>query len=352
MLEKQQFTNAASRLLGICSFFAASLCASATAWSQAPSASEFPDIQYAEQMPLTVDSLILDVTRSDNGFVAVGERGHVLVSKDGQQWTQADHVPTRSTLTSVFGRGDRLWAAGHDTVIITSGDAGKTWTPQNFDPDLGKAVMDIMFTDRDNGMAIGSYGLYLRSHDGGHSWEEETVDAENEYHLNAIVRFDDDRFMIAGEAGYSYRSEDGGDTWEPLQLPYEGSMWGALKTQDDCVVFYGLRGHVQESCDFGDSWEELDTGTLASISGAAFSDGFLLLAANSGNLLTRKSNGPFSVHQHASGVDFAAALALGGGQFLLVGEDGTHIYPENAAVEGQTNNGKTVESAEEGGRND
>lgn len=327
--------------MGFCGMLAASLFASMVVRSATPPASEFKDIEYAEQMPLAVVSLILDITRSENGFVAVGERGHVLISKDGQQWSQAAHVPTRSTLTSVFSLGNRLWAAGHDAVIITSGDAGNTWTLQNFDPDRQQAVMDIVFTDHDNGMAIGSYGLYLRSHDGGYSWQDETVDAVNEYHLNALVRLDETRFMIAGEAGFSYRSEDGGDSWEPMQLPYTGSMWGAIKTRNGCVLFYGLRGHVQESCDFGNSWQELETGTRASISGAAISDGLLLLVANSGTLLTRTEAGSFSVQQHHSGVDFAAALAVDNGHFLLVGEDGVHHFPEStgSASAGLANTG-------------
>lgn len=321
------------KLLGFCGMLAASLFVSVVVHSETPPASEFKDVEYAELMPLAVESLILDITRSENGFVAVGERGHVLISKDGQQWTQAAHVPTRSTLTSVFGLGNRLWAAGHDAVIITSGDGGNTWTLQNFDPDRLQAVMDIVFTDRDNGMAVGSYGLYLRSHDGGYSWQDETVDAVNEYHLNALVDLGDARFMIAGEAGFSYRSEDAGDSWEPLQLPYAGSMWGAIKTRNGCVLFYGLRGHAQESCDFGSSWQELKTGAQASISGAAFSDGLLLLVANSGTLYTRSQAGSFSVQQHDSGVDFAAALAVGNGHFLLAGEEGVHHFPESTGFE-------------------
>ena len=95
------------------------------------------DVEYAEQMPLATHSVLLDITRSDNFFVAVGERGHVVLSADGENWTQAEHVPTRSTLTTVFSLGNRLWAGGHDTVILTSGDGGRTWTksselPQGF----------------------------------------------------------------------------------------------------------------------------------------------------------------------------------------------------------------------------
>ncbi len=286
------------------------------------------DVEYAEHMPLATKSMLLDITRTGDTLVAVGERGHVIRSMDGENWEQAEVVPTRSTLTSVVSIGDRLWAGGHDAVIITSGDGGDTWTRQFFDPDRQQAIMDIYFTDESNGMAVGSYGLYLRTHDGGQSWVDATVDVENDFHLNSLVYFGMGKWLIAGEAGYSYRSYDDGETWEPLDLPYQGSMWGALKTGGECVLFYGLRGHVMESCDFGSNWTRLDTGSESSISGAAVQDGLVLLAANSGTVLIRKDGGPFSIYHHSSGVDFSAAISMGNGAFLLAGEDGVHKYPE------------------------
>ncbi len=286
------------------------------------------DVEYAEHMPLATESMLLDITLAGSTLVAVGERGHVVISRDGEAWEQAEVVPTRSTLTSVFSVGDRLWAGGHDAVIITSGDGGKTWTREYFDPDRQQAVMDIYFTDENKGVAIGSYGLYLRTSDGGQTWEDAVVDAESDFHLNSLVLFSDGRRLIAGEAGYSYRSYDDGETWEALEMPYQGSMWGALRTNGGCVLFYGLRGHVMESCDFGSSWTELQTGSLSSISGGAEYDGLVLLAANSGTVLIRDNGGRFSVYHHSSGVDFAAAISVGDGNFLLVGEDGVHKYPE------------------------
>ena len=56
----------------------------------------------------------------------------------------------------------------------------------------------------------------------------------------------------------TYRSLDDGQSWEALDLPYLGSMWGALKLDENCVLFFGLRGHALQSCDFGDNWTELD----------------------------------------------------------------------------------------------
>jgi photosystem II stability/assembly factor-like uncharacterized protein len=286
------------------------------------------DIEYAEKMPLATQTMLLDITRAGNTLVAVGERGHVATSTDGNTWTQAEVVPTRSTLTTVFSVGDRLWAGGHDAVILTSGDKGKNWTRLAYDPERNQAVMDIYFTDEDNGIAIGSYGLYLYTSDGGKTWIEGRVDEASDYHLNGLVYFDDDKWLIAGEAGSSYRSYDNGENWEALDLPYQGSMWGGLKTRDGCVLFYGLRGHVLQSCDFGTSWTQITTGSESSISGAAEYDDLVLLAANSGILLIRNDSSGFRVIHHSSGVDFSAVISLGDGNFLLSGEDGVHRYPE------------------------
>mgnify|MGYP001820478279 CR=1 FL=1 len=307
-------------------FMGAALTVSAASFANG--ASEL-DVDYAEHLPLATESMLLDITRAGDSLVAVGERGHVLLSRDGKEWTQAEVVPTRATLTSVTYTEGRLWAGGHDAVIITSGDGGNTWTRQFFDAERQQAVMDLFFDDADNGVAIGSYGLYLRTSDGGQTWEDVEIDPEGGYHLNNMVRLDENRLMIAGEAGYSYRSTDNGETWEMIDLPYIGSMWGAMEMPDGCILFYGLRGHAQQSCDFGESWTEVETGTEASIGGGASWDGLVVLAANSGVVLTRDDGNRWNAVKHSSGVDFAAAVSLDDGRFLLVGEDGIFEYPES-----------------------
>ena len=259
------------------------------------------DVDYAEHLPLVTESMLLDITNAGDTLVAVGERGHVIHSHDGgETWAQAEVVPTRATLTTVTYRDGRLWAGGHDATIITSGDGGNTWTLQFADQERQQAVMDIFFTDETHGVAIGSYSLYLVTSDGGQTWEDVTIDEEGGYHLNDMVRFDDGRRLIAGEAGYSYLSRDDGETWELIDLPYQGSMWGALKLANGCVLFYGLRGHALESCDAGGTWAELDTGTEASISGGAQHDGRVVLAPGIG--LHPVGAGPARVdHLHGGG---------------------------------------------------
>lgn len=287
------------------------------------------DIEYAEQVPLATHSLMLALAKSGNRLVAAGERGHIILSDDqGQTWRQAEAVPTRSTLTSLFAVEGRLWAAGHDSVILTSGDGGDTWTRQYFDAERQQPIMDLYFHDGSNGIAIGAYGLMLLTSDGGNTWEDWAVNDEDDAHLNTIMALTGGAILIGGEAGNSYRSRDEGETWERLELPYEGSLFGAVLDAGSCAVLFGLRGHVMRSCDEGDTWEELETGSEATLLGAATQDGETLFAGNSGAILIYSSPGRFVIREHSSGVDFASVLALGSGNYLLAGEDGLYFYPE------------------------
>ncbi|MDX1459999.1 MAG: YCF48-related protein [Xanthomonadales bacterium] len=286
------------------------------------------EIQYAELQPLAAQALLLDVLAlPEGGYVAVGARGHVVLSQEGSEWRQAGTVPTRSTLTSVAEADGKLWAAGHDSVIITSTDGGEVWTRQYFAPERGQPIMDIRFFDKQNGIAIGAYGLAMVTDDGGRNWEDSYVN-EDEWHNNALLA-DGDTMVVAAEAGFTYRSEDHGDTWETIEMPYPGSMFGVTRTFNECLLVFGLRGNVQESCDEGVSWEELETGTEASIMGGLFDGQQNVLVGNSGLVLTRRASGDFQVNYHGSGVDFAAVAGLGNGSYLLVGEDGVHHWPEH-----------------------
>lgn len=284
----------------------------------------------AELLPLAPQSLLLDVVKTPDGrIVAVGERGHVVLSSDGAEWDQADLVPTRSTLTAVAAAGNSLWAGGHDSTIIFSADGGRTWELQNYDPERQQPIMDIYFFDEKNGFAIGAYGLMLRTYDGGITWEDQDIGGEG-WHLNAIADLGAGNLVIAGEAGFSYYSNDGGDSWTPVEMPYPGSMFGVIAA-GPCVTTFGLRGNVQESCDDGVSWQELETPVQYSLAGGAYRDGVTLLAGNSGQILIRREDGSFEAVLHPSGVDFAAVVPLDGGAWLLVGDEGSHIYDSKQA---------------------
>ena len=76
-------------------------------------------------------SVLLDVVKTGNRLVAVGERGVVVLSDDGgRTWRQAS-VSTSVTLTSVqFASLKAGWAVGHSGVVVHTEDGGETWTRQ------------------------------------------------------------------------------------------------------------------------------------------------------------------------------------------------------------------------------
>ena len=343
----------------------------------AKTAATDPALLDAEMLPRASRSLLLDAVRTNAGYFAVGERGHVLMSDDGTQWRQAA-VPTRATLTTIASADGILWAAGHDGVIVHSTDGGQTWTrrraaPWSYDivdPSEGVPVMDLLFTDARNGIAIGAYSLMLVTSDGGITWTSRTVssaapvaevepepepaaegddaaaegddwtfsdddlalDAESDPHLNAIARAGSGALVIAGERGTFLRSRDGGETWTSKRLPYEGSMFGVLSWQDDHILVFGLRGNVYESRDLGDSWTRVETGITTSLMGGyALENGGAVLVGANGAILSRpNADSPFTATAFATASGetplLSGVLPVDGAGFLVIGDKGADLY--------------------------
>jgi len=248
----------------------------------------------AVQSEKATEALLLDIgRRGDGAFVAVGERGVIIVSEDGgETWEQAS-VPASVALTGVYFPTSRSgWAVGHDGLILHSNDGGHSWEKQldghqlneqilavaeriveqhraeveelqaaeevdeyaledaefmleeaEFmlegamdDVDAGpvRPLLDVWFRDENRGFAIGSYGMLLETTNGGQDWElvSDRIGSAQAFHLNQILAAPDGTLFIAGESGYVYRSSDGGESWDILQPGYEGSFYGIVIVPD------------------------------------------------------------------------------------------------------------------------
>jgi photosystem II stability/assembly factor-like uncharacterized protein len=335
------------------------------------SAAEDPSAQPSEKMPRASKSLLLDLVRTASGFVAVGERGHVLRSDDGRNWTQLV-VPTRSVLTAIATADGQLWVGGHDGVILHSTDGGQSWKAQrrdpfrlaegesaaDHDPRQGAPILDIWFRDASHGFAVGAHSLMLVTSDGGATWtpqealpagdtraapaapmqgdlfsaEDLELEDEADPHFNAITPAGEHSLVIVGERGTLLRSDDDGASWKRLPFPYKGSMFGVLFGGDGRLLAYGLRGNVYESHDNGNSWSKVDTQASVSLMGGALLEGGgAILAGANGTVLRRAAaDAPFSLatFRNAAGETPALAgiAADGKGDFVLVGDKGADVY--------------------------
>jgi photosystem II stability/assembly factor-like uncharacterized protein len=290
----------------------------------------------AEIEPLAASSLLLDLAMAGERMVAVGERGHVLLSDDqGATWRQAKSVPTRVLLTAVFFvDAEYGWAVGHDETILNSADGGETWTRSHFAPEAQQPLLDLWFANRVSGIAVGAYGAYFTTNDGGRHWSsakfsppKETVanedDVPQDYHLNRIVGVGN-RLYVAAEGGQLYRSDDRGATWRMLPSPYEGSFFGLVPIRGDGLLAFGLRGHLFRSADAGETWHALDSHTTAMLTdGIAVNDLRVVIAGLAGVLLVSADAGEtFKLTQQDDRKGISALLPGPAGAVVVVGEGG------------------------------
>jgi photosystem II stability/assembly factor-like uncharacterized protein len=280
--------------------------------------------EWAEPMPLATSSLLLDAASNKTRIVAVGERGHVLVSDDrGVSWQQVV-VPTRSTLTAVELVADgQAWTVGHQGLILHSADRGLSWQVQRASTGSDDALLDVWFANPRRGVAVGAYGELLSTDDGGKSWRSRGDDPQGP-HFNAIGAAPDDSLYTAGEFGVILRSDDRGLSWRSLASPYDGSLFGVLALDDGAVLVYGLRGHLFRSTDRGASWREVPTGTTATLfAGLQRAGGEIVVAGAEGVLLRSEDRGrSFRLERRADRRTIAALVELGPDRLLAVGEGG------------------------------
>ena len=281
---------------------------------------------------LAARSLIFAIHKYHDRFYAVGHRGHILLSDDGENWIQAE-VPVRSTLLDIhFPTPELGWAVGHEGVILHSTDGGKTWskqydglrygeeglayysrlaqeTPENEDfPFLvgemefaisqgaDKPLFKVLFHNENFGHALGAYGMILRTEDGGKNWEHVLHNTENDsfYHVFDFAALPGgSRFFMSGEAGlFMIGDIDAASAVLIENVPWEGSFFTSAATAEGAVVLGGLRGRMFRTEDEGASWEEVQKPPTSSIvASTVLDDGRLVFAGIAGELLVSSDGG-------------------------------------------------------------
>lgn len=319
----------------------------ATSFFTLPAQSLEPQAAY--QMPNASKALLTDLIEVDGQkLVAVGERGHILFSQDGETWRQAE-VPVQANLNSVyFINAQQGWAVGHDATILVTHDGALTWQLQHYAPQTDKPLFDIYFIDAKKGIAVGAYGMFYRTDDGGINWhkhfhEELLLDEDREYlaelkdsdpesyqieseallpHFNRLYADANALYMI-GEAGFAAKSVDFGDSWQRLDTFYNGSLFDITRTPQMALLAVGLRGHAFISTDEGEYWQQTSLSNNATLN-SAFSDthGSVYLVGNAGTLLiSRDGTNSFTDYSRADGKAIVNGLVWHQ-QLILVTETG------------------------------
>lgn len=275
--------------------------------------------------PLATKSIVLDMVIKGQTAIAVGERGHLFKFDKG--WQQGPS-PTVAHLTKATLLTDQLgWAVGHDATILNTQDGGKTWQVQMTSPEIEKPLMDILFFDPLQGIAIGAYGLFYRTLDGGESWQQEfhsellfeddnvyleELKAEDEAlyfserstllpHFNRVVQIDKQHLLMVGELGLAAESRDFGVTWQRIDFPYEGSLFNVLVAEQGIYVM-GLRGHLFKTQDGMQTWQEIQLPIQSTLNGGlVLNKHTVRLVGNAGIVIDVNNNDSVKIIEQRQG---------------------------------------------------
>lgn len=287
---------------------------------------DFPETQLqAHQL------LINGLARVEGRYLAGGAKGRILINDAPPgPWRNAEVGNTEgSPVTRIVPMGgQRVFAVGHNLMVLRSEDAGESWQNVHIDLDTPEPLLDIAQTaDGTRLVAIGGFGQYLFSDDGGGTWQRRSVDAFQGSHLNDLLVADSGTMLIAAERGLLLRSRDNGDSWSPLSFEYPGSMFGGAHLGGSAWLIFGMRGHAFLSRDDGDSWEALDTGIEDSLfDGARLDDGrVVLVGAMQTVLVTEPGSWSFTRAIPTKQGTFSTVLPLSGDRVLVGGEPGAHV---------------------------
>ena len=289
--------------------------------------------QPANVSELAQKSILQSITRAGSRLVAVGQRGHILISDDaGGAWSQS-RVPVSSDLTAVhFADPRHGWAVGHDGVILASEDGGDSWRVQvqwrKGDRDAAdKSFLDVWFADARSGYAVGAYNLLYRTTDGGRTWESWSDRVENPKQLKLhAIRPAAGALFIAGEAGLLLKLDESSQRFRAVEVPYKGSFFG-IAAVGQSVLLHGLRGSALLSPDGGRTWARIDPGLAGSIVASAKAlDGRLLLADASGRVVASDDGArTFAPLLLRPSLPIAGFAPVGRGLLAVVGPRGATV---------------------------
>lgn len=192
--------------------------------------------------------------------VAVGPRGLIITSDDaGRTWSQSE-APVQSDLLAVrFVNDHEGWAVGHDSVILHTVDRGRSWQKQ-LD---GRAVRE-RFTS-----------FYQRA---GADAQQCAQQITNNYRSGPGSPFLDVWFrdalhgFVVGPFGMLAATVDGGVTWEPWLHRIENAQYlnlNALAAVDGEPYIAGEQGKVYHLDAEHGKWIASSTGCRGNFFGIA-----------------------------------------------------------------------------------
>lgn len=314
------------------------------------------------------DMIVMDLAAQDGRYIAVGELGHILITKNPEgKWHEAkvkgEHQAALTAVT--FIAEDVAIAVGHSGWIVRSEDGGQTWTEVHFDKKDSEPLLGIAGPYHGKLFAVGAFNQYFVSTNLGRTWHQVKLDMKKvgpekepkkkdqqkqksdgsynpfaafihgrsplqtmaQLHYYDIAQSTSGTLFMVGERGLIARSKDNGETWVRLDKFYEGSFYGLVPLPNNRMLIYGMRGHVYVTDDGGKTWQRVEIPVKYSVfAGTRTEKGVIVLAGAAHTFLVSRDGAlSFSRVDMASRSDIASIVHLYEDTWLTAGIAGIDV---------------------------
>lgn len=320
-----------------------------------------PQDQPAISSRLAASSPILALARTGERLVAVGQRGHIILSDDGgQHWKQASSPVSTDLLAVSFPTPQQGWAVGHGGVVLHTADGGATWTrqleghqasaiavhhyeeqvaagvhveqflkrEQSLTADGTQPFLDVYFENATTGFVVGTFNRIYRTQDGGRTWTPWMDRTENsdELHFYAI-RGNANGIYLVGEQGMVWRLDPEKQRFVAIRTPYKGTLFGLIVDGPGNLLVFGMRGSLLRTTDDGKNWETIATHSPAGITGGTIlPDGSFVLVNQAGEVSLSRDNGKtFASVKTSQPMSYFGVASLGSKKIGLAGAEGVRL---------------------------
>jgi hypothetical protein len=283
--------------------------------------------------PLRADVSLVDVTFGNGLFVAVGDGGTILTSAEGSHWTLRASGLTDRIGCVAYGNGrfvaSGVALAGGTSVILTSAD-GMSWSRQY----VPVWARDLAYG---NGqfVAVG-YDSQLWTSPDGTTWSAHAL--SNYYELESVA-FLNGLFVAVGNNGYAFISGDGFG-WIRRATSTSRRLLGVTYAFGKYIAV-GTRGVIVSSPNTLD-WTTETSGTPDRLEEVIAANDLLVALGENGTTLTSRDGATWVKQNLGTTLDLDGLVA-GDNRVVVVGKSGAILtstngtdYPEQ--VSGTTAN--------------
>ncbi|MCH8550423.1 MAG: hypothetical protein LAT62_00710 [Natronospirillum sp.] len=311
-------------------------------------------------------------------LIAAGDRGTVMVSTDGQEWSIVETAPT--SLRGLATNGQTLVAVGGSTGASSGGrafyseDDGATWSSADIDEAIGglntvtwtgnhfialgvQAEAHLSSTDGKNWTKVESgptlptaaiaanggrlvagsrHHIYL-SEDGGGVWTREASVTSGANSNITDVHFNGDEFAVAGGFNqWGFRSSTNGKSWssEDDDFDYSFGLPGRLKAlvfAEDQYWFTDTNGRIHKRAADEPTWEEVANPQNQELNAIIHSSQGFIAVGNNGAIVSSDDGSSWSNDRETflTANNWAGMATNDSGRMVAISENGYAVYSDD-----------------------